>query len=39
MERTLDVEWNQNEPHPFNDPDEKREILDRANWLYEQVVS
>lgn len=38
MKGGADAQWNRNEPHPFNDPDEKRDILDRANWLYEQVM-
>lgn len=33
-----DSDWDPAEPHPFNNPEEKCEILERAKWLCEEVI-
>lgn len=38
MDNLPDLRWDYNTPHPFNNPEEKSDILQRLEWLCKEVI-
>lgn len=38
MDKLPDLHWNPTLPHPFYDPEEKCDILERIDWLCQEVI-